>query len=192
MTQTKNILRDTRGATMVEFALVAPVFFLLLFGIIEFSIITFAKSVMEGATNVTSRLGKTGFVEEGTTREELLINLLVEKSQGVLDEDKIVITTLIYESFSDINTAEPLSIDVNGNSEYDELDGDTYQDVNGNGQWDEDMGQAGLGGAGDIVVYNVHYPWHVMTPVMSTFLADKDGNFPLDVSVVVRNEPYGN
>lgn len=184
------IRQDERGSTIVEFALVSPVFILLLFGIVEFSTIQFAKATMEGATSITSRLGKTGYSENGSTRQEMLIQLLEQKSMGILDPELIEITTLVYDSFSDIGQSEPLSKDVNSNGYFDASDGDTYQDINGNGQWDVDLGEAGLGGSGDIVVYKVHYPWHVHTPVMNQLLVDESGSFPLDVSVVVRNEPY--
>lgn len=191
MLNVRHIARDSRGSTMVEFAIVAPVFFLLIFGILEFSVIAFARSVMEGATSITSRLGKTGYTEDGISRQNMLIALLSEKSNGILDPDEIEITTLVYDSFSDIGEAEPLSVDANGNGFYDPADGDAYQDINGNGQWDSDLGQAGLGGSGDIVVYKIHYPWSVKTPVINKLLVNSDGYYPLDVSVVVRNEPYG-
>lgn len=188
----KNLWGDIRGAAALEFAMIVPVFILIIFGTIEFSIILFTKAAMEGATSVTSRLGKTGYREAGMTRQDMLIALLEERTHGILDPERIEIETLIYENFSDIGQPEPLIIDKNGNGVYDAADGDMYQDINGNGAWDADMGVAGLGGAGDIVVYNVHYPWGVKTPIMSTFLADENGNYPLNVSVVVRNEPYGN
>lgn len=178
------------GATALEFALVAPVFILVIFGIVEFSVILFAKSVVEGATTVTSRLGKTGYEEDGKSRQDMLVELLNERSSGILDPEKIEITTLVYQNFADIGMAEPLSIDVNGNGVYDAGGGDSYQDINGNGQWDSDLGQAGLGGGGDIVVYKVDYPYHIHTPVMSYFLGDNDGNLRINASVVVRNEPY--
>lgn len=184
-----DLRKNEEGATAVEFALIAPVLILLMFGIIEFSFIMFTKATMEGATSVTSRLGKTGYVESGMTRQDMLVQLLTERTYGILDPEQIEVTTLVYERFGDIGRPEPLTRDENGNGRYD--GGDQYQDINGNGQWDDDLGLAGLGGAGDIVVYKVHYPWHVKTPVMSTFLVNADGYFPLDVSVVVRNEPYG-
>ncbi|MCH2546672.1 MAG: pilus assembly protein [Alphaproteobacteria bacterium] len=185
------ITENNDGATIIEFAIVAPVFILLLFGIIEFSVIMYAKSTMEGATSITSRLGKTGYTEEGITRQEMLTQLLVDRAGGLMDPEEIEITTLIYENFADIGQPEPLSIDINGNQQYDASDGDAYQDINGNGQWDEDMGEAGLGGAGDIVVYKIHYPWQVKTPVMQNILENENGYFPLNTSIVVRNEPYG-
>lgn len=52
--------RQDSGATAIEFAIVAPVLFLLLFGIIEFSLMMFVSSVVEGATATISRQSKTG------------------------------------------------------------------------------------------------------------------------------------
>lgn len=185
----RNVFAQENGSAAVEFALVSPIFFLLIFGIIELSLIMFSKSVMEGATSMTSRLGKTGYSEDGLSRQQTLINLLVSQSNGVLDPEKVEITTLIYKSFSSIGSPEPFT-DKNGNGTWDS--GEIFTDTNGNGAWDEDMGKAGLGNAGDIVVYKVHYPWPIKTPIMNRFLGDKDGNMPLDVHVVVRNEPYEN
>lgn len=188
MKRSCRLLHNKDGSTLVEFALIAPVFFLLIFGALEFSIIMFTKSAMEGATNLTARLGKTGYTEEGATREEMLVALLVERSSGVLDPEKIDVETLVYESFDQIDAPEPITNDINGNGRYDA--GDTFQDINGNGQWDDDLGSAGLGGPGDIVVYTINYPWHIKTPVMSHLIGNDEGNFPISASVVVRNEPY--
>lgn len=179
--------RCENGATAVEFAVVLPVLLTLMFGLIEFSLIMFTKSVMEGATTVTSRLGKTGYTAEGQSRQDMLVALLTEQSYGLLDPEKIEITTLVYQSFDDIGAAEPLD-DLNGNAFWDE--GENYVDINGNGAWDNNMGEAGLGNAGDIVVYKVEYPWPVATPIISKIIGNSEGNMPLEVSVVVRNEPY--
>lgn len=48
--------RDSRGSAAVEFAFIAPVFFVLLFAIIETAIVFFASQVLEGAVQDTGRL----------------------------------------------------------------------------------------------------------------------------------------
>jgi hypothetical protein len=35
---------------------------------------------------------------------------------------------------------------------------------------DADLGVAGLGGAGDVVVYSLSYPWTALTPLLAPFL----------------------
>jgi Flp pilus assembly protein TadG len=46
-----------RGTSIVEFAFVAPLFFLLLFGIIEFSVILFDKATITNASREAARAG---------------------------------------------------------------------------------------------------------------------------------------
>ena len=70
--------------------------------------------------------------------------------------------TLVYESFADIGEPEPFT-DQDGNAGYNS--GEPFVDVNGNGQWDEDMGEAGLGGPSDVVVYRLSYDWGIDHPV---------------------------
>ncbi|TWB94737.1 Flp pilus assembly protein TadG [Bradyrhizobium macuxiense] len=52
--------RDRRGVTVVEFAMVAPLFFGLLFAIIEVAMIFFASQVLETVTQDSSRFIMTG------------------------------------------------------------------------------------------------------------------------------------
>ena len=52
--------RDRRGSAAVEFALVAPVFFGLLFAIIEAALVFFASQTLETATQDVARLVMTG------------------------------------------------------------------------------------------------------------------------------------
>ena len=52
--------RNRRGSAAVEFALVAPVFFALLFAIIETAIVFFASQVLETVTQDSARMIMTG------------------------------------------------------------------------------------------------------------------------------------
>src|SRR5450759_1464136 len=52
--------RDRRGSLAVEFALVAPVFFALLFAIIETALVFFASQVLETVTQNSARMIMTG------------------------------------------------------------------------------------------------------------------------------------
>ncbi|MDI4236441.1 pilus assembly protein [Bradyrhizobium sp. Arg237L] len=58
--------RDRRGVTAVEFALVAPVFFALLFAIIETALVFFASQVLETITQDTARIVQTGQAQSGS------------------------------------------------------------------------------------------------------------------------------
>ena len=66
---TRNVLRrfrrNRRGAAAVEFALVAPLFFGLLFAIIEVAMVFFASQVLETVTQDSARTIMTGQAQEG-------------------------------------------------------------------------------------------------------------------------------
>ena len=49
-----------KGSAAIEFAMVAPIFFILLMGTIEAGVIFFGQSVLQNAVNDTARLVRTG------------------------------------------------------------------------------------------------------------------------------------
>jgi Flp pilus assembly protein TadG len=53
----KSKLRETKGASMVEFALVLPILILILFGIIEFGILIYNQQVITNASREGARYG---------------------------------------------------------------------------------------------------------------------------------------
>lgn len=182
-TKTKDFVRDSDGVTAVEFALITPVFLLLLFGIIEFALVMYVSSVMEGAVAASSRYGKTGYTAAGSSRLQQITSTIATRSAGLLDPTKITVRTTVYPSFNSISQEEPY-IDANHNGTRDS--DESYTDVNGNGQWDS-SGVAGLGNANDIVVYTVFYPWVINTPIIGKFLGD---TIYISSRTVVKNEPY--
>ncbi|MEQ1706292.1 MAG: TadE family protein [Rickettsiales bacterium] len=179
----KNFASDSDGVTAVEFALITPVFMLLLFGIIEFALVMFVSSVMEGAVAASSRYGKTGYTAAGSSRQEQITSNIATRTAGLLDPAKITVSTTVYPSFDSISQEEPY-IDTNHNVTRDA--GETYTDVNGNGQWDS-AGVVGLGNANDIVVYTVYYPWVINTPIIGNFFGN---TVYISSRTVVKNEPY--
>ena len=52
--------RDTRGATIVEFALISPVMCLLLLGLIDLGYRTYVTSVVQGAIQEAARTATVG------------------------------------------------------------------------------------------------------------------------------------
>lgn len=179
-------IRDARGVTAVEFAVIAPVLLLLLMGIVEYALIMLASSVMESATVISSRIGATGYANAGTSREETILASVRGRAGSLLDSRSLTVSSKFYSQFDQINDPEPFT-DTNRNGRRDS--GEPYTDVNGNGQWDSDMGQAGLGGAGDIVVYTVSYPWHVLTPIMRELMGTQ-GVVTITSRAVMKNEPF--
>jgi hypothetical protein len=177
--------KNSKGSMAVEFALLAPVFFYILFAIIEIFAFMLAQGILESAVRQAARSGLTGYNPDGVNRDDY-IKQQVEDKVFFINADNLNFDTLIYSSFTNINQPEPHT-DQNGDGYYDI--GEPYTDVNANGQWDADMGVAGSGGAGDIVVYKLSYTWHFMTPFIGAFLSD-NGTMNIVANAVVKNEPF--
>lgn len=184
--QCRAFRQEQDGATAVEFALISPVLLFFVMAIIESSLVMFAQNILENATFMASRLGKTGYADNGATREQSILALLEERAGSVLDISHVSITTKTYARFDNVGDPEPF-IDVNNNGIRDT--GENYTDVNGNGQYDTDMGSEGVGNAGEIVVYTVSYPWRIFTPAVQEFLGE-NGVVTLSARAVVQNEPF--
>lgn len=175
-----------RGSAALEFALGAPILVVMLSGIVETGMVMFTSTLLEGALRDASRYGITGQEADPNVRLQNIIDIIAERTIGLVDVSKAKISVEVYPGFGDVGKGEDF-VDGNGNGTYDP--GETYTDTNGNGQWDADMGTAGPGGAGDIVLYRIDYDWPLLTPIASTFMGN-GGVIPLSASIVVRNEPW--
>jgi len=179
------------GANALEFAMISPVLFLLVMGIVEIGLMMSAQHTLESATYVASRTGRTGFVETGKTQEQTIMESLKDRASPLLSTkgtsmDDLVVTAKTYTNFDDISKPEPFT-DTNGNGVRD--DGESFTDINGNGEWDEDRGRVGFGDAGEIVVYTATYPWKFVTPLVGQFFGP-DGTYMVTARAVVKNEPF--
>jgi hypothetical protein len=177
------------GASAIEFSLVAMPFVLTLIGIFEVALILFVSVLLEGAVRDSARFGITGFSPAGMNRGDRIRQIIEEKTVGLIDMSKVKIETLVYGSFGDIGKPEPFADQPPYNGKYDA--GESFVDVNGNGKWDPDMGAAGEGGAGSVVVYRVSYDWPLLTGLLSPLLGS-GGYVHLSASTAVRNEPFPN
>ncbi len=178
--------RAEEGITALEFAYVAPVLLLMVFAIFEFSFIMLVSNMMESATHISSRLGRTGYVNPDSTREETIIASIKQRAGSLINTELLSIETKVYSGIDKIGDAEPWN-DINNNGI---VDPGEFDDINGNGVRDTDMARAGYGDANDIVVYTVSYPWDIRTPFMREFVGDDNGKFTIRAKAVVKNEPY--
>jgi len=79
----KSIRRDQQGATAVEFAITAPIFFMVLFGIIEGGLVLWTQMGLQHATEMAVRCaginkivcGKTSDIQNYATQQAYGLNL---------------------------------------------------------------------------------------------------------------------
>jgi Flp pilus assembly protein TadG len=179
--------RRSDGASAVEFSLVAMPLILTVIGIMEVAFILFVNVLLEGAIRDSARYGITGYTSGGVDRETMIRQIISERTVGMVEMTNVEIETLVYDSFANIGKPEPFTDEVPTNGTYDA--GEPFVDVNGNGTWDADMGAAGAGGPGAVVVYKVKYDWPLLTGLLTPLLG-QNGYVTLSVSTAVRNEPF--
>lgn len=181
----RRLWRDDAGTTAIEFAFIALGLVYLLVGIIEFAMAMTVGNSLEAATNLSSRLGKTGYVdEEAQLSQEQTIMDEVERRVGpMIDMTKLDISHEVFNDFTSLNNPDILQ---DQNEDGDTDDPGEWTDVDGDGFKD---GADGVGGSGNIVVYRISYPWEIMTPLIAQFVSN-DGIVNLTAYSVVKNEPY--
>jgi Flp pilus assembly protein TadG len=104
------------GTSMVEFAFVATVFFMLLFGIIEFSVILFDKAML---TNASREGARTGILFRDGDRTLGGGNLAAEKTLIENVVDNYASAYMISLGGSSSITTQVQRNDNNGNGEFD-------------------------------------------------------------------------
>jgi len=176
----------TGGVAAVEFAFAAPILIMVVIGIMEVSMIFFASTLLEGGLREAARFGITGSEPTQGSREERIVEIVNGHGVGLITITAEDIDILVYSNFTSIGEPEPYA-DQNTNGEYDI--GEPFTDINCNGDWDEDMGGAGAGSGGDVVLYRVDYEWPLLVGLLAPIFGN-DGKVPLSASVAVRNEPY--
>lgn len=96
-----------RGATALEMALVAPMFFLLLIGVIELSLMLAAQQLLDNATFNASRIAKTGYTANGQTQTQTVTQILdneLSSFGALINANNVVLTSIAYNDFANIGT----------------------------------------------------------------------------------------
>jgi Flp pilus assembly pilin Flp len=181
----RRLRKDERGTTAIEFGIVGLALIYFIVGIIEFSLTMTVGNSLEAATNMSSRLGKTGYTDEEAmlTQQETIYREIERRVGPLIDMEKLDITHEVFNDFESLTSPDVLD-DKNGDGDYD--DPGEWTDVDGDGFKD---GAPGIGSSGNIVVYRISYPWQVITPLMGNIIGD-GGIIDLTAYSVVKNEPY--
>jgi len=186
----RQIATNRRGIASTEFALVAPVVFVIFGGFIEYTHVAQARAALESAVMKGAR--KIAASDCPAEREEQLINLVVRGMQHVKSSDgqPPKIESKSYgSSFGEVGEPEPfVEKPATKNGKYDF--GETFTDVNGNGRWDPDMGTSGsVGGANQVVSYTATFRVRSMIPWILKRFGDGNPDYAIKATTVIRNEP---
>jgi Flp pilus assembly pilin Flp len=176
----RRLARDRRGATIVEFAIVAPVLLMVIFGVFDLAYTLYATTQLDGAIQRAAR--ESTIEGAGTAQIDANVRAAVH---DIVPDATVAITRKVYSDFGDVGRPEDFN-DVNGNGACDA--GEPFEDVNGNDRWDTDRGRDGQGGARDAVLYQVAATFERPFPV-AAFIG-LSPYVTATAKTILRNQPF--
>jgi Flp pilus assembly protein TadG len=162
-----------KGSAAIEFALVGPVLFLMLFGMIECGVIFFGSSALENSTDDAGRLVRTGQASNWTVAQ--FKTQICSEMSGLID------TTTCTNN---------LLVDVR---EFSDFSGASYPSVtNPDGSINtSDLSYPTSFTACQVVLIRAFYPWSIMTPLMQPLLQNMpNGRYLMSAATAFRSEPF--
>lgn len=162
--------RARSGSAALEFALLAPVFFLLIFAIMEVGIIFFAQSTLQVGAEDAARLVRTGQVQNGgLTAAQVRTKVCSDIAPLIPCDGNLYIDIESFTNFGGVNFSNPLGPDNKM----------------------KPMNNFSTGNACDVILVRVFYTWTVFTPILTPFLTTmSDNKHLLYAASAFRNEPF--
>ena len=187
------VLRDRRGATIIEFAIIFPVMMMLIMGLGELLYQEYIQAVLNGAVQKAGRdSGIQGGADQAGTIDASVVNMvgtmMPAPTQNCSGQASMAATWCStrknYDTFTEV-APEPFN-DTNGDKRCD--NGESYTDENANNQWDADPGATGQGGANDVTLYTMVLTYPRFFPVAG--LLGFSNTATLTSSTLLKNQPY--
>ena len=160
-----------KGSAALEFAFVAPVFFVLLMGTFEAAIMFFSQAALQNAVTDMARLIRTGQAQTGNmTKDTFRTQLCAKVAPLIACDANLQIDVQAYSGYTNVSNTPPLKSD---------------------NTLDPSQNNYIIGNACDVVLVRAFYTWPVVTPVLTWFLVNMAGNKHLvTAAAAFRNEPY--
>lgn len=170
---TRRFRAERKGSAAVEFAFIAPLFFGLLFAILDVAMIFFAGQTLETATQMSARLILTGQAQNGNYTQAQFKQDFCNYIVALINCQNVYVDVRSYSSFENIALYNPVS----------------------NGQFSTSGYSYSPGKSGDVVVVRAFYQWPIFVPTFgfNPSTPGLSGNINLlTATAAYRNEPYAN
>ncbi|WP_235506504.1 TadE/TadG family type IV pilus assembly protein [Altererythrobacter sp. Root672] len=176
--------------TVVEFALVVPIFLGMLMFVFDLGHYLYVRSVLAGEINAA---GRSSTLETATDATRAAMDARIESQvQRIVPNGDLEFTYIAYRSYGGAqNRAEAFNDTGGGASSGNGVcdNNELYIDANGNGQWDADAGVRGGGNANDVVIYTANLTYNRWFPLAG--LLGWNPQARLTASTILRNQPFG-
>lgn len=184
------LLKNSEGTSIVEFAVISPVMFTLLFGGFDFGHTLYMQSVLQGAINKAARDSslETGTVAEVQAAVDQKVIDQVTAVHRTAEFDNDSFSRSYFRTFTDAAFPESeVWDDTNSNGECD--NDENYIDENNNSDFDADGIADGQGYTRDAVKYSATISYDRLFPLAG--LLGVSNRVELTASTVIANQPYG-
>jgi Flp pilus assembly pilin Flp len=171
----RSILKDDSAATAVEFAMVAPVFFLVLGAIIETGLMLFTEYVLQSSVQEAAREIRTGQAQSAGLTSAAFKTKICEMASIIMDcEGGVTVYVRSDNNFATLQTAVPSYLEV----------GASYGGSASSTSYD-------CGAPSEAVAIIATYDWNFMMLGMSAFgNVDSNNKRRLAGFAMFRNEPF--
>ena len=177
----RRLRRDARGATVVEFALIALPMIVTLLGFLDLGYREYMAAQLNGAIHTAVRAATVGNLSVSQVD-----NIVYQMMAPMTPSNQITIQHLSYRDMAGVGKPETLTTDNNGNGRYDP--GDCWIDSNPNGVWDADAGTNGVGGSDDVLRYSATVTFTRFLPMNK--LLGWSNQQTVTASTIMRVQPY--
>uniref|UniRef100_A0A2A4YQ43 TadE-like domain-containing protein n=1 Tax=OCS116 cluster bacterium TaxID=2030921 RepID=A0A2A4YQ43_9PROT len=169
----RKFLTCTRASSAIEFAMVAPLFLLVVFAIFEVGFIFLTDLALESALSNASRYIRTGQSIKSGTDADKFRQVICDNAYGMIDCNNLNVVVGTFSSFEDGSTQMPKLFDNSG-----KLENSSLFDI---------------GGSDSIVVVRTTYIYDVLNGFGEMIkLSNYGDNKYLHVHIVAfKNEPFG-
>ena len=184
-----NFRRDMRGASIIEFGLIAPVAMLLIFGTMDIGHSYFVRATLDGKMQNIARSSALESAQYATELE-MIDRQVKETILAIAPGATIITNRSYYKTFSQAISARAETIiedPAQANFRCDP--GESFLDANENGTWDSDGGASGQGGPRDVVVITIKITYPRLFPLAR--LLGLPANVELVSNSILANQPYG-
>jgi Flp pilus assembly protein TadG len=174
--------RSRGGSAAVEFALVAPMFFALLFAIIETAFMFFANQMLETLTQDSARVIQTG--------QAMTPGGVSATQTGPLTEAQFM-SQVVCPNITALFSCDKIQIDVESYPPTQAWPASFSNQIDSNGNFVENNLQYNTGGPCDVVIVRLFYQWPLFVTGLGYNISNLAGSKRLLWgSAAFRNEPY--
>jgi hypothetical protein len=152
----------SRGGSLVEFAIIGTLFFVLIFAVIDIAVLEWVTLTMQHAVREGARYAVTGRIDLDPSCDPSDPGCVLQRYLAVIEKIK-------QESMGLYDRVDPVYI------------------INGV-QQDPPFSPGMFGGPGDITTLQLRCTWPLMTPVVQPFFTD--GEYTFVVGATMRNEVF--